>query len=71
MTQDILMTRIPLIHVIAVDGTFVLNIFWLFRVNEKQRRISRKISTKKRNWLCYQEMVEQPQIAQHNFKNLM
>ena len=32
----------PLIQVIAVAGTSVSNTFWLFRVNEKQRKKSQK-----------------------------
>jgi hypothetical protein len=44
MTQRMLNTRIPLIDVIAVAGTFVLKIFLVLRTREKHKNTSQKVA---------------------------
>ena len=43
MTQNMLMTRKPLMDVMAVDGTLVAKIFLVLPIREKQRRKSTKV----------------------------
>ena len=48
ITQEILMTRMPLMEVMAIGGTLVLKIFLVLRSKEKHKKNSQRGPEKKR-----------------------